>query len=298
MQRRIRRQRRFAGPPPRRHAENVRIGPQLPSLNGPTGCARLVGVSTADTAYDSRLSMRGTGPAVVLVSGMDGTGELFYRQVPLLARSHRVATYALRNTTTRMEDLVADLSHVVEAASPESRRATIVGESFGGALALSFALAHPEQVEALVILNSFPHFSPRIRLRLAWLGLQMMPWGAMALARRLTAWRLHSRHTHRQEIRRFMELTAATSKAGYLNRLRILMEYDVRHRLRELGVPTLFLAAEQDHLVPSVSQARYMAERVPHSSVRVLAGQGHICLIAPDLDLARILHEWDPPTPS
>jgi pimeloyl-ACP methyl ester carboxylesterase len=244
--------------------------------------------------YDFHLSVQGTGAPVVLVSGMDGTGQLFYRQVPLLARSYRVATYALRDGASTMEQLVADLARVVGTVSPADRRAIVVGESFGGALALSFALARPEQVSALVILNSFPYFAPQIRLRLALLGLSVLPWGAMGLVRRLTAFRLHSRHTHRREARRFMALTASASRDGYVGRLRLLTRYDVRHRLHELRPPTLFLAAEEDHLVPSVAQAHYMAARAPGSVVRVLSGHGHICLIAPDMDLAQILHEWRP----
>jgi ABC-type antimicrobial peptide transport system permease subunit len=59
--------------------------------------------------YNSRILVRGTGPAVVLVPGMDGTGELFYRQVPLLQKSHTVATYALRDDATSMEALADDL---------------------------------------------------------------------------------------------------------------------------------------------------------------------------------------------
>jgi pimeloyl-ACP methyl ester carboxylesterase len=242
--------------------------------------------------YDSSLSIQGQGEAVVLVSGMDGTGKLFYRQVPLLARSYRVATYALRETATTMEELVADLARVIDDVAPEARRATIIGESFGGALALSLALARPAQVERLVIINSFPHFSPQIRLHLARVGLRALPWGAMGLIRRLTASRLHSRHTHRAEIHRFMELTAAASRDGYCNRLRVLTRYDVRHRLQDIRVPTLFLASDEDHLVPSVMQAQYMASRVPESTVRILDGHGHICLIAPDIDLARILDTW------
>jgi hypothetical protein len=35
-----------------------------------------------------------------------------------------------------------------------------------------------------------------------------------------------------------------------------------------------------------------MADRVPSSVMRILKGHGHICLIAPDVDLARILSEW------
>ena len=242
--------------------------------------------------YDPRPSVHGAGEAVVLVPGMDGTGRLFYSQLPLLARSYRVATYALRDRAATMDVLVADLTRVLATVSATARRAIVSGASFGGALAMSLALTHPERVGALVILNSFPYFAPQVRLRLAMLGLNAMPWGAMGLVRRLTASRMHSPHTHRQEIERFMQLTATANRDGYVNRLKLLTQYDVRHRLHELRAPTLFLAAERDHLVPSVAQARYMAARVPGSILRILAGHGHICLIAPDLDLWRILQEW------
>lgn len=242
--------------------------------------------------YDWRLAMEGSGEPLVLVPGMDGTGQLFYRQVPLLARSFRVATYALRNDASSMATLVDDLERVIAVVAPQTRRAIVVGESFGGALAMSFALARPDQVERLVVLNSFPYFAPQFRLRLARYGLGLIPWGAMSLIRRATAFRLHSGHTHRDEIRRFMQLTAAASRQGYINRLQLLMSYDVRDRLHQLQSPTLFLAADQDHLVPSVAQARLMAACVPNATLRVLEGHGHICLIAPDLDLAQILSSW------
>jgi pimeloyl-ACP methyl ester carboxylesterase len=242
--------------------------------------------------YDWRLSVRGTGEALVLVPGMDGTGQLFYRQVPSLSQSFRTATYALRNDARTMDVLVDDLGRVIDSVAPDTRRAVVIGESFGGALAMTFALARPGQVTALVVLNSFPHFAPQFRLRLARYGLALLPWGAMSLIRRATAFRLHSAHTHREEIRRFMELTAAASRDGYLNRLQLLMSYDIRDRLHELQPPVLFLAAEQDHLVPSVRQGRFMAGCVPTGTLRILEGHGHICLIAPDIDLAEILTGW------
>ena len=243
-------------------------------------------------SYDPRLSIQGTGEALVLVPGLDGTGELFYRQIPLLARSYRVATYALRDSATSMDELVEDLAAVVDAVSPDDRRATIVGESFGGALSLSFALAHPARVSALVILNSFPYFTPQLRLLAAIYGLRAMPWGAMQLARRLTAFRLHSRHTHRREVERFFELTAGATREGYIGRLTILRRYDVREGLRAIRSPTLFLASQFDHLVPSVAQAGYMTERVAIAQMKILEGHGHICLIAPDVDLEQIVTAW------
>lgn len=244
--------------------------------------------------YDPQMSLTGDGPALVLVPGMDGTGRLFYRQVPLLARRFRVTTYRLRDDAHDMSTLVDDLAQVARNATTAGARVVVVGESFGGALALSFALANPQLVQALVVLNSFPRFLPQARLTLAIHALRVMPWEAMPLVRRLTAFRLHSRYTHRAEIRRFMELTQETSREGYIARLRILQSYDVRDRLGELEMPVLFLASERDHLVPAVREARAMASRVPQATVRVLAGHGHICLIAPNLDLEDLLQEWRP----
>jgi pimeloyl-ACP methyl ester carboxylesterase len=119
----------------------------------------------------------------------------------------------------------------------------------------------------------------------------------MPLVRRLTAFRLHSRFTHRAEIHRFLELTRDTSQNGYLARLQILREYDVRDRLAELRLPVLFLASERDHLVPSVRQGHFMTQHVPGATLRILPGHGHICLIAPNVDLGQILHEWDRAAP-
>jgi len=245
--------------------------------------------------YDWRLSITGEGEPLVLVSGMDGTGQLFYRQVPLLAPRFRTTTYALRNDATDMGTLVGDLGRVIDTTAPVSRRAVVVGESFGGALAMCFALAHPEQVAALIVLNSFPYFAPQFRLRLARYGLGFLPWGMMSVVRRATAFRLHSAHTQRDEIQRFMDVTAGASRTGYLNRLQILISYDIRDRLHALQPPTLLLASDQDHLVPSVPQAIRMAARIPHATLRILRGHGHICLIAPDIDLAAIIAEWRDP---
>jgi pimeloyl-ACP methyl ester carboxylesterase len=237
------------------------------------------------------VNVEGTGPVAILVPGIQGGGELFYQQVPKLAVHYRVITYRLRDDATSFDVLAADLRTIVDQYSPLAP-VLLIGESFGGAVALSFALRYADRVERLVILNSFPYFAPQFRLQLASVALRLVPWRMMWLVRHLTAFRLHSRYTHRAEIKRFIALTTSATRNGYLNRLRLLRSYDVRNELQRLRVPVLFLAATDDHLVPSVAQARLMAERAPDSSIRLLDGHGHICLIAPDLDLAAIVGEW------
>ncbi len=243
--------------------------------------------------HGARLHVHGDGPPLIYIPGMDGTGLLFYRQARLLAHRFRVITFRLRDEAPDMATLVADIAAHLDQAVPDRTPATVVGESFGGALAMHFALAHPDRVDRLVILNSFTRITPQLKLHAGIAGLHLVPWRTMQVVRRLTASRLHSRHTHKDEIKRFLMLTAATTRLGYLNRLRILTRYDIRNELPSLRVPTLYLAADQDHLIPSVEQATYMAARVPHATMRVLRGYGHGCFLAPDLDLNRVLQEWE-----
>ncbi len=227
---------------------------------------------------------------LVLVPGIDGTGLLFYRQVPGLEARFTVTTTRLRDEAGSMDELVADLHRSVSAAADGP--VTLLGESFGGALALSYALAHPDRVGRLVILNSFAHFGSPGRLWLGYHLLRATPWGMMRLVRQLNGRRMHSPGTDPEEIRHFLELMQHTTRAGYLSRLQILRGYDLRDRLPAIQAPVLYLAADRDVLVPSVDQARLMTSLTPRASMRILEGHGHSCLIAPGLDLSAILDEW------
>lgn len=242
--------------------------------------------------YESRISITGSGPAIVLVPGLDGTGQLFYRQIPLFEKFYSVGSYALRDDAESLDVLADDLRRVIELVAPSEKRAIVMGESFGGAVALTTALRYPEHVSRLVILNSFPYFAPQFLLSLAIAGVSIIPWGAMGMVRFVTSLLLPSPHIDRAELQKFRNLTVRTTRQGYKSRLQLLRAYDVRARLRDIRCPTLFLAADKDHLVPSVAQARLMSERVPGSTMQILSGHGHICLIASDIDICNILAEW------
>jgi len=114
----------------------------------------------------------------------------------------------------------------------------------------------------------------------------------MRIVRQLNARRMHSPQTEREEIRRFHDLMRSATRQGYLSRMKILRDYDIRDRLPSIAAPVLYLAADRDTLVPSLEQARLMSELTPGGTMRVLEGHGHSCLIAPDMDLAAIVSDW------
>lgn len=241
-------------------------------------------------------------PPIVLVPGIDGTALLFYRQQPLLSERFDTVAFPLptgsngsgstsvTTSTMTMDTLVASLVQLVEEISNDG--AILLGESFGGALSMSLALQRPDLVRGLVIVNSFPYFDERLKLRVApWL-LRSIPWAAMPIVRRYTSDHLHSPHTDAADIAEFRERAKSIDRDSYIRRLQLLAEYDIRDRLGEIEAPTLFLAGDRDHLLPSVRWARYMHERVRPSTMTVLEGYGHVCLIDHDLDLTDHVVPW------
>jgi pimeloyl-ACP methyl ester carboxylesterase len=232
---------------------------------------------------------------MVLVPGLDGTALLFYRQTPLLSRRFHVETFPLPDDAAcTMDSLIAAVKERVDRIALErgEDRILLFGESFGGALSLSFALRHPEKLEGLVILNSFPFLRQRLRLRFGPRLLRLLPSQAMPHLRRFTGRRLHGAGTGREDLQEFHQRTRSIGWTGYIRRLEILHDYDLREELHRIEVPTLFLAADQDHLIPAVEEARFMAARMPEATVRILPGQGHVCMINADFNLLEHMEEW------
>src|SRR5262245_11502094 len=115
---------------------------------------------------EPRFQTEGSGPLLVYIAGMDGTGELFYKQIPALSRSYRIVTFKSRESGRfTYDDLTDDVAAIIHKVSRE--RAIIVGESFGGTVAMQFTIRFPELVERLVVVNSFPRFHPRWKIEIA-----------------------------------------------------------------------------------------------------------------------------------
>jgi pimeloyl-ACP methyl ester carboxylesterase len=50
-------------------------------------------------------------------------------------------------------------------------------------------------------------------------------------------------------------------------------------QLQQLHLPTLVIAGQADLLLPSVTEAEYLAKQLPTAEMLVLADSGHACLL-------------------
>ena len=238
-------------------------------------------------------SKQGGGPAFVYVSGLEGTGKLFYKQAEDLARDHTVISFPLRGQGRyRMEQLVEDLASIVHDAGFE--RATFLGESFGGLLVMSAALAHPEMFERMILVNTFPHFVQRAKIHLGVILFSLLPYPLMKAHRTRAARRvLFSPDVSDDDRRLFRQHTGAVQFEGYLSRLKIIRDADIRGRLSEIKVPTLVVAGTADRLLDSVSAAKIIASKLPRAKLKLLEGTGHTALLSERVRVRDWLSEFD-----
>jgi 3-oxoadipate enol-lactonase len=128
--------------------------PREPAPTVPGGTeARYLAVNGGRIYYE----VAGQGPAIVLIHGGFGDRRMWDPQFSLLARNYRVVRYDHRgfgnssapdSAYTATDDMVKLLDHLGIA------KATVIGNSVGGGVALDFAIAHPQRVNKVVVVAS------------------------------------------------------------------------------------------------------------------------------------------------
>ena len=114
------------------------------------------------TVYGAKIHYleAGTGPAVILLHGLGGDATNWASTIaPLAAKFHVLALDQIGfghsdkpMLNYRVATLVDFLDGFMKQAGVE--RASLVGNSLGGFTAVAFALAHPEKVERLVLVDA------------------------------------------------------------------------------------------------------------------------------------------------
>lgn len=222
----------------------------------------------------------------------DGFELIFYDQ-----RGHGRSAAASPETMTRAQ-LSDDLARLCERFA--QGRATVLGHSFGGFIALECALRHPGLIRRLILVSTAPSAQIFRQVR------------ARAIRKGASADMLQhfGRLQHSDEAIRaaFLEIAplyfdrpdpaliaAAFAKLicradGNL-RAAELSSYDLRCRIAEIDIPTLILAGDNDFVCPD-SEARWMQVMLPNARLHVFEHCGHFPFIERQQDCLRVIRQW------
>jgi len=256
----------------------------------------------------------GSGPPIVLIHGMINSSRHWEAVASRLAASHRVIApdlighggsatprgdYSLGAHASSIRDLLATLG--VE-------RATIVGHSLGGGVAMQFFYQFPQRTERLVLVSSGglgPDVSPLLRgaampgsallLRLA---TQPRLVGALAdTGARLRA-RGNRNGVQLQAVARALRpLQEAGARRAFLETLRSVIDgrgqrVSARDRLYLLkDVPTMIVWGERDRTIP-IAHGQAAAEAIPGCRFELLPRAAHFPNLEDPAGLAAVLADF------
>jgi pimeloyl-ACP methyl ester carboxylesterase len=220
-----------------------------------------------------------------LLPGLDGTGRLFR---PFLARaSGALELRVLSYPTDRFLGYDA-LAERVRAEFPADRPFALLGESFGGPLALRLAASAPPNLVGLVLSASF-HRRPAARaisaLRLlspAYFHLPLPAHGVRLLLAGGDA---------PDELVREVQAAVATVKSSVMAaRAKEAIRVDVSEALRICPVPVLFLGGKSDRLLRSALPIEVRALRAD-VEIRMLDAP-HLVLQRRSEEAMRLIEEF------
>jgi len=230
----------------------------------------------------------GSGPRpLVLVHGFTGSRDDFADVTAGLADLGRLVLVdqrghgGLSNPGNGYDfaQLGTDLLGFFDAAGIE--RADLLGHSLGGMLVLRFALAHPERVASLILMDTSAGPVPLLSQALARMvdavrssGMQRLIGSvdAMALAGEdLDIARLEGEARFRGRLRAKLE---ALDPTAFLHLATLLSEHaPVAGRLGEIRCPTTIVVGQHD--VPFLAAAEELARGIAGSTLVRIPGAGH-----------------------
>lgn len=238
----------------------------------------------------------GSGPALLLIHGIAGSSRAWREVMPALAERYTVVAPDLLGHGDSAKP-VGDYSLGAHAAGIRDLlgvlgidRATVVGQSFGGGVAMQLAYQHPEHCERLVLVDSGGlgrEVSVILRL-LALPGAELvMPILFPPLVK--TAGDAVSRLLGRMGVRSaraaetwlaYSSLTEGDNRRAFVRTVRSVIDpggqsVSAMDRLYlAASMPTMIVWGDQDEIIP-VRHAFAAHEAIPGSRLEIIEGAGH-----------------------
>ena len=239
----------------------------------------------------------GSGDPVIVVHGGPGMDHNYLRPGLDVIGSGRALVYYDQRGTGRssasldsvginLDAFVQDIDALREALGYD--QVTVLGHSFGGLIAMAYAMEHPERTRALILLNSVEPGSRWRTLTAERAAAARTPADSAELAEIAASpgfaardpevvsrmYRVAFRRTLRDAARLDdlnLDVSAATARSGaQVARLLggSMQGLDWWDRLPELTVPTLVVAGRHDPTPPAM--ARALADALPRGELVVL----------------------------
>ena len=224
----------------------------------------------------------GAGSDLVVLHSLLADRHAFDPVLPALAASHRVTLINLPGFHGSQPAMLALMDAYIAAIEDGfdefgiAKDAVLIGNGFGGTVALAFALAHPERIAKLVLSDAAAGFPPEGRKAFAVMAEKVAESGLGSIAE-IAAKRVFSPAylaAHPEKIEERKAVLLAIEPQAFQAACKILQEADLTPLLHRLQVPTLVLCGEFDQATPPALN-KAIADKVKGARYVELPGCGH-----------------------
>ena len=238
----------------------------------------------------------GAGRDLVVLHSLLSDRHAFDPVLPALAAKHRVTLINLPGFHGSQPCVLALMDAYVAAIEDGFQEfgvasdAILIGNGFGGTVALAFAMAHPERISKLVLSDAAACFPPEGRQQFDVMAKKVAEGGLGSIAE-IAAKRVFSPAylaAHPEAIEERKAVLLEIDPKAFQAACKILQEADLEPLLHRMRVPTLVVCGEFDQATPPALN-KQIAEKVPGAKYIELPGCGHCPpLEQPELFVAAI----------
>ena len=255
----------------------------------------------------------GRGPAILFVHGLSGCWPNWLEQLAPFSATNRVIAVDLPGFghspghagEISMEGYAELLDGLLGELGVE--QATVLGNSMGGLITAELAAAHPERVEAIVLISPAGMSTYANRLtsrtmpflrrleRVLALGAAWSAANSDTITRRprLRAVALNGviRHPSRLSPQLAAEQVRGAGTDGFLTALEAILDYDIRPRLSAISCPALIVWGAEDRLI-TVRDAELFAAGIAGSRKVVYPDTGHMAMLERPREFNELLRQF------
>ena len=238
-------------------------------------------------------AVSGEGPALFLFHSLLSDRASFDAIAPQLSKTHRVIVPELPGfggSKAVSGGLAATADRMAEAVKEAGGEAIVLGNGYGGFVALQMAIRHPTIASKLILADCGAAFSEQGREAFRTMAAVSKAKGLSAITdvamRRLFAPEFQAAHPDLMRDRReaFLKTDPQVLQAACAQ----LAELDLRPELSKVKMPVLVLVGEHDEATPP-PMSHELAALLPNARLKVLAGCAHVPqLQAPEVFLDAI----------
>jgi pimeloyl-ACP methyl ester carboxylesterase len=232
---------------------------------------------------------RGQGPPIVLLHGANASLFTWEGWARELARDHRVIAldlpgHGLTGPDPRQRYSYAQMAELVDefAARLGLSRFTVAGNSMGGGVAWHLALAHPERIERLILVDAagYPREEPRpfaLRMQSSPLGGRLARWVTPRFLVAASVRQVYGDPTRVDDalIDQYQDLILREGNREVTRRRFALPDDGASRRIPELRVPTLILWGGRDAWIAPHYGERF-AREIPGAQLAMFPSLGHV----------------------